>query len=201
MRFGLGNVIDSLRALGLVLGMLVSSAAGVAQGASHDRQLPFIGEAPDFSLRSQDGTEVALRDFRGKVVALTFIFASCTDTCPLLTDKMSRVQDTLGSEFGSKIVFVSITVDPVRDTPQVLKEYAKAYGVNLDGWTFLTGDPTAIRDVERRYGIFVETTASGDINHTFLTSLIDPHGMMRVQYLGVRFDLQEFRRDLLSLVE
>jgi protein SCO1/2 len=194
-------VIGSLRALGLVFGMLAWSAVGVAQGASHDQQLPLIGEAPDFSLRSQDGTEVALREFRGKVVALTFIFASCTDTCPLLTDKMSRVQDALGSEFGSKIVFVSITVDPVRDTPQVLKDYAKAYGVNLDGWTFLTGDPAAIRDVERRYGIVVETTVSGDINHTFLTSLIDPHGMLRVQYLGVRFDLQEFRRDLLSLVE
>ena len=46
-----------------------------------------------------------------------------------------------------------------------------------------------------------KTTASGDINHTFLTSLIDPRGMLRVQYLGVRFDLEEFRRDLLSLLD
>jgi protein SCO1/2 len=114
---------------------------------------------------------------------------------------MARVQDALGSDFGSRIAFVSITVDPKRDTPQVLKEYANNFGANLAGWAFLTGDPTAIRDVTNRYGVFVETTATGDINHTFLTSLIDSQGMLRVQYIGVRFDLEEFRRDLLSLLD
>jgi protein SCO1/2 len=119
----------------------------------------------------------------------------------MLTDKMARVQDKLGADFGSKIVFISITVDPLRDTPQVLRDYANAYGANLNGWLFLTGDSDSISEVERRYGVFVERTSSGDINHTFLTSLIDPDGLLRVQYLGVRFDIEEFRRDLLSLVK
>ena len=113
---------------------------------------------------------------------------------------MSTVQDRLGRDFGTKIAFVSITVDPERDTPEDLKMYAQAYGANLVGWSFLTGSPDVIRDVTRRYGVYAAKTETGDVDHTFLTSIIDPKGMLRVQYLGVRFDPEEFRRDLLSLV-
>jgi protein SCO1 len=172
-----------------------------AHDAPHSQRLPIIRTAPDFTLTSQDGIRVSLRDFRGRVVAVTFIFASCTDTCPLLTDTMARVQDKLGSTFGSQIAFVSITVDPDRDTPDVLKQYAQNFGANLEGWAFLTGDPGAIREVGRKYGVFAKKTASGDVDHTFLTSLIDPKGNLRVQYLGVRFDLEEFRGDLLKLLD
>jgi protein SCO1 len=189
------------RALILVLAALAWPAPGVAHDATHDERLPTIGPAPDFVLTSQDGARVSLGDFRGKVVAVTFIFASCTDTCPLLTAKMAQVQDELGTDFATRIVFVSITVDPERDTPAVLKDYAQIFGANLAGWAFLTSTPEGIRDVTRRYGIFASKTAGGDVDHTFLTSLIDPHGNLRVQYLGVRFDPEEFRRDLLSLLD
>jgi protein SCO1/2 len=166
----------------------------------HDQRLPVIGPAPDFALTSQDGVRVTLGDYRGRVVAATFIYTSCTETCPLLTDKMARVQDELGADFGSKIAFVSITVDPVHDTPEVMKQYAQKFDANLAGWAFLTGDPAEIRDVERRYGVFATPAADGTIDHTFLTSLIDADGTLRVQYLGYRFDQEEFRSDLLSLV-
>jgi protein SCO1 len=172
-----------------------------AHNTSHDQRLPTIGPAPDFTLTSQDGARVSLREFRGKVVAVTFIFASCTDLCPMLTDNMARVQDSLGSVFGSKIAFVSITVDPERDTPEVLKQYAQNFGADLQGWAFLTGDLAAIRDIWRKYGVFASKAAAGDVEHTFLTSLIDAKGFLRVQYLGVRFDLEEFRRDLLGLLD
>jgi protein SCO1/2 len=187
--------------LAMTCALLAQTAIALAHDAPHEQRLPTIGPAPEFTLTSQDGNRVSLRDFRGKAVAVTFIFASCTDTCPLLTDKMARVQDQLGNLFGNKIAFVSITVDPERDTRDVLKQYAENFNANLAGWVFLTGDEAAIREVERRYGVFAETSASGDINHTFLTSLIDRRGMLRVQYLGVRFDLEEFRRDLLSLLD
>jgi protein SCO1 len=173
----------------------------MAHDALLDQRLPTIGPAPDFALTSQDGAPVTLANFRGKVVAVTFIFTSCTDTCPLLTAKMVQVQDQLGTDFGPRVAFASITVDPERDTPEVLKEYAQNFGADLSGWVFLTGDPAAIREVELRYGIFAEKAAGGDVDHTFLTSLIDPRGILRVQYLGVRFDPVEFQRDLLSLVD
>jgi protein SCO1/2 len=173
----------------------------VSAGNMPPRQsLPRIAPAPEFALTSQDGAEVKLADLRGKVVAVTFIFTRCTDTCPVLTPMMSFVQDRLGSDFGTKIAFVSITVDPERDTSEVLKEYGEAFGTNFAGWFFLTGSPPAIADVVRRYGVFAAKRENGNVDHTFLTSIIDRRGVLRVQYLGVRFDPEEFRLDLLSLV-
>jgi len=180
--------------------MLACLAMTTAPYATAQQPLPTIGPAPDFTLTSQDNAPVTLGDFRGKVVAVTFIFTSCSSTCPLLTAKLAQVQNELGADFGAKIAFISITVDPDNDTPEVLKEYAQNVGADPAGWVFLTGDPAVVREVERQYGVFAATAVSGGIDHTFLTSLIDPRGNLRVQYLGVRFDPEEFRRDLLSLV-
>jgi protein SCO1 len=179
---------------------VVPEAPALARSSLHASTLPEIAPAPEFTLISQDRASVGLADFRGKVVAVTFILTLCTSTCPVLTPMMQTVQDRLGSDFGSKIAFISITVDPERDTPEDLKIYAQAYGANLDGWSFLTGSPDAVRDVTHRYGVYAAKTENGEFDHTFLTSIIDAKGILRVQYLGVRFDPEEFRRDLLSLV-
>ena len=82
----------------------------------------------------------------------------------------------------------------------MLKEYATAFDANLAGWSFLTGEPAAVLDVARRYGVAVAPAADGQVDHTMLTTLVDRHGTMRVQYLGYRFDEEEFRHDLLDLV-
>jgi protein SCO1/2 len=190
----------------LALALLASATVPVpAHDAPHrhtkQQRLPTIGIAPAFALTSQDGVPVALADMRGKVVAVTFIYTSCMDTCPMLTALMAYVQDKLGPDFGERIAFVSITVDPERDTPDVLKQYAETFGADRRGWVFLTGDSQAIRDVTHRYGVFAAKTVKGDVDHTFLTSIVDRNGMLRVQYLGVRFDPDEFRRDLLSLLK
>jgi protein SCO1 len=186
----------------LIFALLTSPALVQSHEAAHqeEQRLPTIGAAADFALTSQDGAEVTLESLRGKVVAVTFIYTWCPDVCPLLTDKMARVQDELGADFGSKVAFVSITVDPERDTPQVLQGYAKAFDANLAGWSFLTGEPAAIREVARRYGVAVAPAADDQVDHTLLTTLVDRHGMMRVQYLGYRFDPEEFSHDLLDLV-
>jgi protein SCO1 len=167
---------------------------------SQEQPLPKIAPAPGFRLTSQDGAQISLANLRGKVVAVTFIFTRCSDTCPVLTPMMSLVQDRLGRDFGSKIVFASITVDPEHDTPEMLKLYAQMYGADVAGWSFLTGSPPIIQDLTRRYGVFASKNANGDIDHAFLTSIVDRRGILRVQYLGVRFDPEEFRRDLLSLL-
>jgi protein SCO1/2 len=162
--------------------------------------LPKIKAAPEFTLTKQDGKRLALKDLRGKVLAITFIFVSCADTCPLLTAKMAGIQNRLGSNFGPKVYFVSITVDPERDTPEVLNQYAEGHKANSAGWAFLTGTPAEIREVAKRYGIFYKKTPRGDVDHTFLTSLVDQNGTLRVQYMGVKFNPDEMLRDLQSLV-
>ena len=181
--------------------MLVEAPRDTLQPSSQEQPLPKIAPAPGFALTSQDGARVSLADLHGKVVAVTFIFTACTATCPVLTPMMSLVQDRLGRDFGSKVAFVSITIDPEHDTPEMLKLYAQMHGADVTGWSFLTGPPTVIQDLTRRYGVFASKTASGDLEHSFLTSIIDQRGILRVQYLGVRFDPEEFRRDLVSLMK
>ena len=193
MRIGLVLALAFLGYVGFVPPALAQAAAS--------EPLPQIGEAPEFALTSQDGAEVKLTDLRGKVVAVTFIYTRCTDNCNVLTPMMSFVQDRLGADFGNKIAFVSITIDPERDTPEVLKEYGEAFGANFAGWSFLTGPREVIRDVTRRYGVFAAKAANGNVDHSFLTSIVDRRGMLRVQYVGTSFDPEEFRLDLLSLLK
>ena len=182
------------------LGWAPDAASHQTSNPSHGGRLPTIGAAPEFALTTHDGTRLALADLRGKVVAVTFIYASCVDTCPLLTTKMAGLQNRLGHEFGRRVVFVSITVDPERDTPEVLRRYARAHSAESPGWAFLTGAQGEIREVARRYGVFCAKTPRGDVDHTFLTSLVDQRGNLRVQYLGVRWDPDEMLRDLRSLL-
>ena len=174
-------------------------ALAFAHDAGHDQRLPVIGRAADFALDAAGGERVTLRELRGKVVAVAFIYTTCPDICPLLTDKMAAVKDALGRDFGTEVAFVSITVDPEHDTPAVLRDYAQAFGADVPGWWFVTGTPAEIRAVARGYGVVVISGADGSIDHTLLTTLVDRQGRMRVQYLGARFDPDELRRDLVGL--
>ena len=184
----------------LVAVVAIIFSLAVALGAAGGESLPKIGTAPEFTLTKQDGKRLSLRELRSKVVAITFIFASCTDTCPLLTAKMAGIQGRLGPAFGPQVFFLSITVDPERDTPAVLKRYAEAHKANTAGWAFLTGSPAEIREVAQRYGIYYKKRPRGDVDHTFLTSLVDQSGILRVQYMGVRFNPDEMLRDFQALL-
>lgn len=162
-------------------------------------RLPMLGPAPAFALDSARGPRVALADLRGKVLAVTFVFTTCSSTCPVLTAKLADVARALGRDFGTRYAFVAITVDPLNDTPARLRTYASAFGADTPGWHFLTGTPGDISEVVRRYGAYAKKTDSGSVDHLFLTSLIDRAGMLRVQYLGTRFDTREMQRELQML--
>jgi protein SCO1/2 len=161
--------------------------------------LPVIGHAPKFVLTDQNGVRFTPDDLRGKVAVVTFIYTTCKDTCPLLTEKLASLQEPLAGDFGPHVRFVSITVDPEVDTPPVLQSYAKAHGANLAGWSLLTGSPSAIDGVVRAYGAYAKRVADS-VDHLFLTSLVDRQGRIRVQYLGYRFKTDEMLRDIRSLL-
>jgi protein SCO1/2 len=181
-----------------LLACLCAQALGHAAKATG--RLPVVGTAPDFALTNQNGERMSLADLQGRVAAVTFIYATCKDTCPLLTAKMAVMQRKLGADFGKRVRFVSITVEPEIDTPVVLRAYADKFGADPAGWSFLTGTTPEIEDVVRRYGAFAKRLKPGDVDHLFLTSLIDRKGMLRVQYLGYRFDPDEMLRDLRALL-
>ena len=131
----------------LLLAVLTSLLAGSAHAAPKSEALPTIGPAAGFTLTTQDERRLSLSELRGKVVVLTFIYTTCTDTCPLLTGKMASLQPRLGPDFGPRVFFVSVSVDPERDTPARLKGYGIAHGAKFDGWAFVTGTPAEIREV------------------------------------------------------
>jgi protein SCO1/2 len=177
-----------------------SAHQALGHGGSASARLPVIGPAPAFDLVDQSGRRVALADLAGNVLAVTFIYTTCRDTCPILTAKMASLQKPLGSDFGTRVHFVAITVEPEVDTPAVLRAYAAAHGADLKGWSFLTGSPDKVQDVVRRYGGFARRNRPGDVDHVFLTTLVDRKGVMRVQYLGSRFDPAEMLGDLQGLL-
>ena len=96
--------------------------------------------------------------------------------------------------------FVAVTVEPAHDTPKVLKAYANNFGADLRAWSFLTGSPAAIAELARHYAVYVKRQPDESIDHTFLTSLIDRDGIIRVQYQGAQFDRDEFLADLRALI-
>ena len=104
--------------------------------------LQVFGTLPDFSLIERSGRHVTLADLRGKVWIANFIYTNCTDTCPLQSARMAKLQDDFSSERDLRLV--SITVDPARDTPKVLAEYATRFRANPERWLFLTGEKEAI---------------------------------------------------------
>ena len=181
---------------------IVSMAlCGYADSGSSNGTLPRIGAAPAFTLTTQEGTQLSLLELRGNPLVVTFIFTSCRSACPILTSKLVAIQRRISKTVKPSVRFLAISVAPEIDTPDVLKAYAKAHGADLRSWTFLTGTSSAIEDVARRYAVFQKRRASDDIEHTFLTSLIDAKGVLRVQYQGVEFNEEEFIADLRALAQ
>jgi cytochrome oxidase Cu insertion factor (SCO1/SenC/PrrC family) len=104
--------------------------------------LQMFGTLPDFSLTERGGRAVTRTDLVGKVWVANFIYTHCTDTCPLQSARMAALQQDLAGQ--QDVRFVSITVDPRRDTPAVLAEYAARYRADRNRWLFLTGDKQTI---------------------------------------------------------
>lgn len=162
--------------------------------------LPKIGATPAFTLMDQDGHRFSSAQLRGRVAVITFIYTSCSDACPIVTSKLMTVHRQLGSEAG-KVMFVAITIDPLHDSPAILRRYAELFSTPSDHFVFLTGDFDQIQEVVRDYGAYFNPRAERDVDHTFLTSIVDQAGILRVQYMGWRFDPEEFLGDVRSVIK
>src|SRR5262245_493558 len=100
---------------------------------------------PDVPLITHEGKTVRFFDdlTEGKVVVINFIYTSCPDACPLETARLLQVQKILGERVGQDVFLYSISIDPLRDTPEVLRAYSERFGTG-PGWLFLTGQPADI---------------------------------------------------------
>ncbi len=121
---------------------------------------------PNVELTTHEGKKVKFFDdvIKDKVVVINFIYTSCPDSCPLETARLAEIQAILGDRVGRDTFFYSISIDPDRDTPEVLADYRERYGAG-PGWTFLTGDVNDITLLRRKLGLYDPEILQGDNDH------------------------------------
>lgn len=131
----------------VVVAVLILAVAGaVLLRSNASVPLPVYWDAPEFALVDQDGDTLHSEALRGTLWVGSFVFTNCEDVCPLVGAQMARLRDRLADEgeLGSQVRLLSFSVDPSRDTPEVLREYAEAFGGSpANEWAFLTGVPVA----------------------------------------------------------
>lgn len=122
-------------------------------GGTRDAQTWFT----DTVLKDQDGRELRFYSdvLKNKVVMLNVIFTHCNDACPLITRKLREVREAMGPALAAQVTFVSLSSDPLNDTPEVLKAFAQKQGVDGPNWLFLTGDKASVDLVLGRLGQFL----------------------------------------------
>lgn len=146
--------------------------------------LPVLGRLPDFVLTERSGKTVTLADLKGKVWVADFIFTYCGGPCPIMTRRMRELHQSLEQKKLADVLTVSISVDPRRDTPQVLAEYATMHKTDDYDWLFLTGNAQDIFDLSiKGFMLAVEAEQGTDqLIHSTRFVLVDQQAQIRGYY-------------------
>lgn len=175
--------------------------------------LPILGEVkivdgeevphtiPPFSFINQDSTIVTNEDLKAAPYVADFFFTHCPSICPIVTKEMLRIHENFED---TDLQLVSFTMDPKRDTPEVLKNYASKIEVNAPKWHFLTGDKKALHSISTDFFSVVieDDEAPGGFNHTGKLLLVDTDGHIRAFCEGTDpEDVTEFIKDVAKLLE
>ncbi|MDZ7343419.1 MAG: SCO family protein [candidate division KSB1 bacterium] len=164
--------------------------------AARQEPLPVLGTVPEFVLIERSGQPFGSNDLRGNIWVADFIFTNCAGTCPIMTTAMAELQAAITEQKLDDVKLVSITVDPERDTPEVLAKFAEGYGAQVNHWFFLTGDGAAIQELANK-GVRLSAATSGGpeeepIIHSNRFVLVDRQARIRGYYDGT--DEAEVRR-------
>ena len=164
-------------------------------------------EVPDFTLVNQDGKAISLRGYRGRALALTFVYTRCPlpDYCPLMSERFATIEKSLATEpdLYAKTHLLSITVDPEYDRPEVMREYGRLYagkggGPSFSHWEFATGSLDQVKNAARYFGLTYWQEA-GQIIHNLRTAVIAPDGKLLKLYQGNQWKPEDILSDLESL--
>ena len=162
------------------------------------KELPEIGNIPQFEFTDSDGNTVTLDNLKGKVWVADFIFTTCTMACPMMTGNMNIVHKKFKK--NDNVRLVSISVYPEYDTPEVLKNYASQYDADTEKWLFLTGKEDAVKDIIRdgfKIGDYEDI-----IFHSEKFALVDKKGIIRAYYNGMKSeDMKQLKKDINALLK
>lgn len=159
-------------------------------GCSRREALPVFGQIPPFELTAQTGQGFDSRELDGHAWVANFVFTTCPGPCPMMSHQMHSIQEATDTTPAVKLI--SFTVDPARDTPPVLAEYARHFKADPARWTFLTGDIARLNDLG--LNAFKLNKVDGSLDHSTRFVLIDAHRRIRGFYLSSE---PEFPKNLL----
>ncbi|MGR3319919.1 MAG: SCO family protein, partial [Candidatus Anammoxibacter sp.] len=133
------------------------------------------------TLINQDNEPVILDSLIGKPLVMSFIFTRCQlpTMCPLIMEKVAKVQKEINKEYKDKVFFVIMTFDPEYDTPEVLKKYGEGYGVDYDNLIYLTGKKSDMDKALTHFRVYAKEEAPGQIAHTMETMVLDEKGVIK----------------------
>jgi protein SCO1/2 len=175
--YAVPKIVDRFQNNNVIQGNRLDKVDGSAEV---DDKLVKLGAVPNFELTNQDNQKISNETYKGKVYVLEFFFATCPSICPKMNANMLTLQNAF---FGNpNFGIVSITIDPLHDTPEVLKEHAKVLGVKSSNWNFLTGDKEYIYNLSNKgFNIYVgeNSKVQGGFEHSGLFALIDKNGFIR----------------------
>ncbi|WP_238191626.1 SCO family protein [Paenibacillus sp. L3-i20] len=157
-----------------------------------EQPLPIQQAAPAFEMNDINGKAVSLESTKGKARLVYFYFANCPDVCPPTTFILSQVQEKLREQgtLGTKAELISITFDPTRDTPEVIREFANNTSAEFDGWHFLRGEEQATIDLARSFEVGVmKDKETNEFAHFNIITLVDGDGQIREWINGSDLEL------------
>jgi cytochrome oxidase Cu insertion factor (SCO1/SenC/PrrC family) len=142
--------------------MFLLASSPVAAGNAPADKAASEAKARDYfsnvELIDQDGRSLKFYDevLKDNVVVISFIFTNCQSACPLMTRNLMMIRDMLREDELREMQFISISIDPLRDTPAAMKEFAQKHDADIDGWLWLTGQPDDVNFITQRLGSYTD---------------------------------------------
>ena len=192
------------RALVLVVAGLAATAPAcrrhTSDGTAPSDPTSFLTNFAPLKLVDQAGRPFAVDELRGKVVLFNFIFTSCPNICPVQTQALAEVQRAIPQSDRDRVQFVSVSIDPVHDTPAVLLSFAQRFKLDFARWTFVTGGTEDIDRLSERLRLFAQNTERLPENHGTTLWLMDGKGRLMQRYAGDPPEVPRLVSELHNLV-
>lgn len=140
---------------------------------------------------NQFGNKINLTELKGKKQIVTMIFANCTYACPILVNDMRRIEEQLSKDELRNVQFTLFTIDPDRDTPEKLKEFAQNQNLNLSRWQLLTSSKSDIADLAALMGFRYKKENDGSYSHSNIISILNENGELIHQQAGLSQEIEK----------
>lgn len=166
--------------------------------------LPRISLAPGFAFSDQDGNRLTSDDLRGRLVFYNFTYTNCTAPCPQTSPHMEQIQQAMAEidTGGLPIEYVTISFDPERDTPEVLRAYADSLNADTSVWHFVTGNPALLKSViGAGFRTYYDRREDGSFTFDPVYALVDGWGILRATYRSPAPSLSILQRDIRLILE